>query len=463
LRKGGSDGINRPALPPIFIGMVKSSVVYMKDALREEGRPGRSSTLEAIYDWSLHARPDQLPPNWRWFAWLLRGGRGSGKTRTGAEYVRKRVEEGSARRVAIIGQTKGDVRDTMIEVGASSLLAISPPWFMPKFESSKRRLTWPNGAIGIIYSGDEPGQLRGPQHDLAWMDEPAKFKYPQETWDNMEFGLRIGQDPRVVVTTTPRPIPMIRQLLADPKTADVRVSTYENIDNLSKAFIDRIKSKYEGTHLGRQELHGEVLEDNPGALWKRTELDADRVTKAPELERIVVAIDPEATATEDSAETGVIVAGIAKVGKEYHGYVLEDLTIKGTPEQWASQAVAGYHKSHADLIVAEVNNGGDMVGHTIKTIDGTLPFKALHATRGKFTRAEPISAMYEQHKIHHVGTFGELEDQLCDWVPGDTSPDRLDALVWAFTELLLNVNSAESWSEAFKIMRSKNEEAKNAG
>ncbi len=213
--------------------MVNSGLMYMRDALRDDYRPERLGLQEAVFDWQKNARPDQLPPAWDWLTWLLRGGRGSGKTRTGAEFVRDRVEAGMARRVAIVGETKGDVRDTMIEVGASSLLNISPPWFMPVYEPSKRRLTWPNGAIGMIYSGDEPGQLRGPQHDLAWVDELAKFKYPQETWDNLELGLRIGPDPRVVVTTTPRPIPVIKQLLADKKTADVRVSTYENVANLA--------------------------------------------------------------------------------------------------------------------------------------------------------------------------------------------------------------------------------------
>ncbi len=442
---------------------MSTSLLYMRDVLRDEYRPERSGTQEAVFDWQKRARPDQLPPDWNWLTWLLRGGRGSGKTRTGAEYIRFRVESGTARRVALVGETKGDVRDTMVEVGASSLLSISPPWFMPEYEPSKRRITWPNGAIAMIYSGDEPDQLRGPQHDLAWVDELAKFKYPQETWDNLEFGLRIGTDPRAVVTTTPRPIPVIKQLAADPKTADVVCSTYENLANLAPSFIERIKSKYEGTRLGRQEIHGQILEDNPGALWHRDWIEAGRLSNIPELQRVVVAIDPEATSTEESNETGIIVAGIAKVGRDYHGYILADLTIRGSPDQWGTAAIAGYNKNKANLIVAEVNNGGDMVGHVIKTIDKNLPFKAVHATRGKYTRAEPVSALYEQGRIHHIGFFPELEDQLCDWVPGSTSPDRLDALVWAITELMLGEDSASAWSEAFKLMqqRQKPEEANN--
>ena len=437
-----------------------TGLLYMRDALRDEARGIKAGAQETAFDWQRHARPDQLPPDWDWFIWLLRGGRGSGKTRTGSEEVRRRVEAGLARRVAIIGQTKGDVRDTMIEVGESAILNISPPWFMPIYEPSKRRLTWPNGAIAMIYSGDEPDQLRGPQHDFVWVDELAKFKYPQETWDNLELGLRIGVDPRAVVTTTPRPIAVIKALAADPKTADVRVSTYENIDNLSSVYIERIKSKYEGTRLGRQELHGEILEDNPGALWTRANLDQYRLNAAPVLQRIVVAVDPEATSGPESAETGIVVAGVAMVGTVMHGYVLEDMTIRGTPDKWATAAVTGLNKYAANLIVGETNNGGEMVGHTIKTISRDAPYKAVTATRGKYTRAEPVSALYEQGRIHHIGFFPEMEDQLCDWVPGDVkSPDRLDALVWAFTELMLGNDSATAWTEAFALMKKKQEES----
>jgi len=389
---------------------------------------------ELLHDWTFWARPKQLPPDWDWHNWLLLSGRGGGKTRTGAELIIKWAKEGYTP-IALVGQTKADVRDTMVEVGESSILKISPPWFIPDYESSKRRLTWPNGVQAIIYSGDEPDQLRGPQHQKAWVDELAKFKYPQEAWDNLMMGIRIGNKPQAVVTTTPRPIKVIKDLLADESTAVTRGHTLENKDNLAPSFLSYILSKYEGTRLGRQELAGEMLDDNPEALWQRDRIDALRVTSTPGLIRVVVAIDPAVSATEQSADTGIIVAAIAQVEGVTHGYVLADLTIKGSPGQWATAAVAGYYGSQADRIIAEVNNGGDMVAHTVKTVDPNVPVKQVHATRGKYIRAEPISALYEQGKIHHVGFFPDLEDQLCEWQPGDKSPDRLDALVWAFTEL----------------------------
>jgi phage terminase large subunit-like protein len=392
--------------------------------------------LAVLHDWSLWARPEQLPPPGDWYTWLMRGGRGGGKTRPLSEFIISRAKNGY-RRIALIGQTKGDVRDTMIEVGDSSILECSPPWFMPHYEPSKRRLTWPNGCIAIAYSGDEPDQLRGPQHDTAAVDELAKFRYPQETWDNMELGLRLGPDPRVAVATTPRPIPIIKKLLKDPQTVDVRFSTYANRANLSDVFLSRILSKYEGTRLGRQELHGEILDDNPDALWSRSLIEELRVTETPDLIRVVVGVDPQAANNEDSAETGIVVAAVARSKGKLHGYILDDATIKGSPAEWGSAAVAAYHKFRADRIVGEVNNGGDMVGHTIGTVNPNISFRSVHATRGKLLRAEPVSALYEQGRVHHVGYFAELEDQLCEWVPGDKSPDRLDALVWAITELMI--------------------------
>jgi len=389
-----------------------------------------------LYDWTVWARPKQLPPNWDWYVWLLLSGRGGGKTRTGAELTLKWAKEGFSP-IALVGQTKADVRDTMVEVGDSALLNISPPWFRPEYESSKRRLTFPNGVLAIIYSGDEPDQLRGPQHAKAWVDELAKFKYPQDTWDNLMFGLRIGSKPQAVVTTTPRPIKTIKDLITDERTAVTRGHTLENKANLAPDFLNYILRKYEGTRLGRQELAGEILDDNPDALWQRTRIDELRVKKHPDLIRVVVGVDPAATAKEESAETGIIVAGIAKVGDTMHGYILDDLTIKGTPDQWASAVVTGYYRAKADKIVGEVNNGGDMVEYTVRTVDKNVSFKSVHASRGKYTRAEPVSALYEQGRIHHVGFFPDLEDQLCEWAPGDTSPDRLDALVWAITELML--------------------------
>lgn len=391
--------------------------------------------LQIQYDWSFWARPDQLPPELEWYIWLLLSGRGGGKTRAGSELIIKWAKEGFSP-IALVGQTKADVRDTMVELGDSSLIRCSPPWFRPSYEPTKRRVTWPNGVVGITYSGDEPGQLRGPQHQKAWVDELAKFQRPQETWDNLMFGLRVGRLPQVVVTTTPRPIALIKNLADDPSAVVVRTHTRDNAPNLDSNFLNFIFERYEGTRLGRQELAAEILSDNPQALWKRDNLDEMRLSVFPELSRIVVAVDPGVTSTETSAETGIVVAGLSNA----KGYVLADYSLRSTPRDWASAAVAAYHTHKADVIIGEANNGGDMIEATIRTIDETINFKKVVATRGKYTRAEPISALYEQKRVHHVGFFPELEDQLCEWVPGEKSPDRLDALVWAFTELMLNTS-----------------------
>lgn len=327
----------------------------------------------------------------------------------------------------------------MVEVGESAILNISPPWFRPDYEPSKRRVTFPNGVLAIIYSGDEPDQLRGPQHSKAWVDELSKFKYPQETWNNLMFGLRMGESPQAVVTTTPRPIAIIKALIKDPRTAVTRGHTLENRANLAPDFLNYILSRYEGTRLGRQELAGEILDDNLDALWARDQVDELRVTQHPDLIRTVVAIDPQGTNNPESAETGIVVAGSARVGDQLHAYVLADLTVKGSPDQWARASITGYHTYKADRIVGESNFGGDMVEHTVRTVDRNVSYKNVRATRGKLIRAEPVSALYEQKRVHHVGFFPLLEDELCEWVPGGKSPNRLDALVWAITELMLEV------------------------
>ena len=384
-----------------------------------------------LYDWSFWARSEQLPPVGDWFVWLLRSGRGFGKTRTGAEWVRQRAEIDP--HIALIGQTKADCRDTMIEVGESAILKISPPWFKPEYQPSKRRLVWPNGCIATVYSGDEPDQLRGPQHASAWVDELAKFKYPQQTWDNLLFGLRIGEKPQICVTTTPRPIPLIKALINDSHAVDIKRSTYDNIDNLSPQYFDRVIKPLEGTRLGRQEINADILDDVLGALWKRSWLESNRVVTMPDMARIVVAVDPPATSdSEQSAEAGIVVVG---AGVDGFGYLLEDCSLRGTPEEWGRASVAAYHRHRADRIIGEVNNGGEMVEFVLRTVSPSVPFSAVYASRGKVTRAEPISALYEQGRIRHVGFFADLEDQLCNWIPGDKSPDRLDALVWGFTEL----------------------------
>ncbi len=331
---------------------------------------------ELNYDWKFWARKEQLPPDTKdWFVWLIRSGRGYGKTRTGAETIIEWVRQGF-KRLALVGKTKADVRDTMVEVGESAILNISPPWFRPSYEPSKRRLVWPNGAIAMFYSGDEPDQLRGPQHEKAWVDELAKFMYPQETWDNLEFGLRIGSNPQVIVTTTPRPIPLIKTLVKDIRTVDVRGSTFDNKANLSPSYIERMFKKFGGTRLGRQELEGEILEDTTGALWTTKIIEQTRKKEAPILKRIVVAIDPEAVNNDESSETGIVIAG---VGNDNHGYILADLSLRASPNTWASAAINGYYNYKADRIVAEVNNGGEMIETILKNIDTNIPYQAVHA------------------------------------------------------------------------------------
>lgn len=394
--------------------------------------------LEA--DWRFWARPDQIAPEGDWSKWLILAGRGWGKTRTGAEFIIEEIRSGRASRVALVGRTAADVRDVMIE-GESGILACSPEDFKPIYEPSKRRLTWPNGAIATAYSGDEPNLLRGPQHDLAWADEAAAWRYT-EAWDNLIFGLRLGKHPRVIITTTPKPTPLIKDLVSDPKVFITKGKTQDNAANLADSFIAEIERKYAGTRLGRQEMDGELLDDVKGALWTRKRLDELRVASdLPDFVRIVVAIDPATTSEEGSDETGIVVAAL---GTDGHAYVLDDLSLKDSPGNWAKAAVGGYSKHRADLIVGEANNGGDMVELTVRTVDKKVPFKKVHASRGKLTRAEPIAALYEQGKVHHVGFFAELEDQMCTWVPGKKSPDRMDALVWALTELMLGEKETQS-------------------
>ncbi len=399
---------------------------------------------QILYDWSFWARENQLPPDTDWSTWMLKAGRGFGKTRTGGEWIRDRYQKGHGY-FAFVAVTPADVRDVMIE-GESGILKLSPPWDMPLYEPSKRKLTWPNGAYALAFSSYEPDHLRGPQFDSAWCDELGAWKYPQETWDNLQFALRLGDDPRCVVTTTPRPIRLIRDLMADESCAVTSGSTYENRDNLAPAFYRQIVRRYEGTRTGRQEIHAEILEEAEGALWQRQWLDEGRIAKAPALTRVVVAIDPAVTSTEQSDETGIVVAGVSGSGADAHGYVLDDGSGRYSPKGWAQKAVDLFDYHQADRIIGETNNGGEMIEFTLRTVhaDRALSYKAVHASRGKAARAEPVAALYEQGRIHHVGMFAELEDQLCTWEPQgrDKSPDRLDALVWALTELMVSSGSS---------------------
>jgi phage terminase large subunit-like protein len=391
--------------------------------------------LTAIwYDWyGWWARESQQVPAGKWRTWLVLAGRGFGKTRCGAEYIRWRVETGQARRVSLVARTKADIRDVMIE-GESGILAISAPHFMPEYEPSKRRITWPNGAFATLFSADEPDQLRGPQCDTYWADELASWRRA-ETWDNLVLGARLGLDVRGIVTTTPKRTDLFRRVVKKAGLVITGGSTYENLENLPDDYKEEILAAYEGTRLGQQELYATLLEDNPDALWRYETMIENRRRPVPDdLRRIVVAVDPEAASREDSAETGIIVAGR---GFDRHLYILADYTIRGTPAQWGKEVARAYHTWKADMIVGEVNNGGDMVEHVIRTTDAGLPFKAVRATRGKLLRAEPIAAIYERGLAHHCNTFPELETQMTQWMPGERSPDRLDALVWAGTELML--------------------------
>jgi phage terminase large subunit-like protein len=399
--------------------------------------------------WRAKARPEQLPPPGDWNGWLVMAGRGFGKTRTGAEWVREHVEAGTAGRIALIAPTASDARDVMVE-GPAGILTVSSSWCRPAYEPSKRRLTWPNGATASTFSSEEADRLRGPQHDLAWADEIAAMTSPSDVWDMLMFGLRIGAHPRWLATTTPKPVKLLRELLAREghDVVVTRGSTFANAANLAPAFLDAIKVRYANTRLGRQELEAELLSDTPGALWQLDWLDRDRVERAPELKRIVVAVDPAVSTNEGSDETGIVVAGI---DADKHGYVIEDLSGRYAPHEWAAKAVNAYHRHKADRIIAEKNNGGDMVENTLRMVSYSVSFKAVHASRGKVTRAEPISALYEQRKVHHVGTFTQLEDQMCSFTSdfdrrrSGFSPDRVDALVWGLSELLGETHTPARW------------------
>jgi len=390
---------------------------------------------ELLFDWrGFNARPDQIATDGDWEVWLALAGRGWGKTETGAQWVRERVDQG-ARSIALVAETQKDLEEVMV----ARLLAIYPPELAPKVRYKPVRITWPNGAIALGYNGTEPNQLRGPEFDTAWVDELAKYRYAQETWDMLQFALRgTAIEPKQIVTTTPRPIDLIKRIVAgkEGKVHITRGKTADNASNLAASFLNRIEERYAGTRLGRQELEAEILGDLPGALWSMASLDAYRLREAPKIGRIVVAVDPAVTATEDSDEHGVIVCGIAE---DKRGIVLEDASLSGSPNEWARRAVSLYRSWGADAIVVEVNQGGDMVAHTIRTIDPNVKIKEVRASRGKHVRAEPIAALYEQGRVAHVGSFPELESQMTqmtvDGFQGDGSPDRVDALVWAMTEL----------------------------
>ena len=379
-----------------------------------------------------------------WTTWLMLGGRGAGKTRAGAEWVRALalgLSPYAAQRVphiALVGETWRDVREVMIE-GPSGLLRLSPRRQRPQWMPSRRRLEWGNGAVALAFSAEDPEQLRGPQFDVAWCDELAKWPYPDAAFDMLQFGLRLGPRPRQLVTTTPRPLRLIKRLLADPRTAVTRAATQANAAHLSPAFLDEVIGRYAGTRLGRQEIDGEIIEERPDALWTRELIEAARVAAAPPLTRIVIGIDPPGSARPNADACGIVAAGLAEDGRVY---VLEDASVQGlSPAGWASKAVALFRRREADALVAEVNQGGDMVRAVLAQIDPALALRTVHATRGKWLRAEPVAMLYSQGKVKHVDPpLAALEDEMCDFgldgLSSGRSPDRLDALVWAVTELM---------------------------
>lgn len=396
------------------------------------------------YDWRFWGRPSQFEPEGNWQNWLFVAGRGAGKTRSGSEWIREQVKAG-VKRIGLIASTAGDARDVMVE-GESGLLSVS--WEndrdaqgnlvgKPLYESSKRQLTWENGAIGKLYSAEEPERLRGPQHEILWCDELAAWKRLRDTWDMAMFGLRLGDRPRVLVTTTPKPLSLLRELMKDPRSAITRGSTFDNAANLAPSFIEAIKAKYKGTRLGRQEIYAELLDEAEGALWTRQMIEAAQWRgDLPDFKRIVVAVDPAITAKAESDETGIVVCGL---GRDGFGYVLRDASGRYQPGEWAKRAVSLLHEFKADRIVAEGNQGGEMVRHTIQTEWASAPIKIVHASRGKAARAEPVAALYEQGRVRHKGNLDGLEDQLVTWEPlsGIESPDRLDAMVWGLTDLMI--------------------------
>ncbi len=401
------------------------------------------------------ALPHQLPPEGAWKTWVIMGGRGAGKTRAGAEWVRAQVEgarpgdAGRARRLALVGETIDQAREVMI-FGESGILACSPPDRRPVWEATRKRLVWPNGAVAEVYSAFDPDSLRGPQFDAAWVDELAKWKKAKETWDMLQFALRLGEHPQQVVTTTPRNVGVLKAIVRNPSTVLTQAPTEANRAWLAASFLEEVRARYAGTRTAREELDGVLMEEAEGALWTTAALDAGRRAAPQGFSRIVVAVDPPVTGHAGSDECGIVVAGAVTEGppSEWRAWVLEDASVRAaSPADWARAALAAMERHGADRLVAEVNQGGDLVEAVVRQIDAVAPFRAVRATRGKCARAEPVAALYEQGRVHHVKGFDALEDQMCRMTvmgyEGQGSPDRVDALVWALTELM--VEPAAKW------------------
>nr|WP_233495374.1 terminase family protein [Rhodosalinus halophilus] len=410
---------------------------------------GDGELLALPFLFEFWAMAHQIAPPGDWRTWVVLGGRGAGKTRAGAEWVRAQVEgarpldEGPARHVALVGETYDQVRDVMV-LGESGLLACSPPDRRPDWEPSKRRLVWPNGAVAQLFSSHDPEALRGPQFDAAWADELAKWPKAEAAWDMLQFALRLGAAPRACVTTTPRNVAVLKRLLALESTVVTRAGTTANRANLAASFLEEVRARYAGTRLGRQELEGLLLEEAEGALWSAASLAELQLERAPELDRIVVAVDPPATGTAQSDACGIVVAGAVTRGDvpDWRAVVLEDASVAAArPSDWAQAAVAAMERWGAERLVAEANQGGDMVAEVIRQVDPLVPLRLVRATRGKVARAEPVAALYEQGRVRHLRGLAELEAQMglmtAQGYEGSGSPDRVDALVWALHELMI--------------------------
>ncbi|KMW56575.1 Gene Transfer Agent terminase protein [Candidatus Rhodobacter oscarellae] len=419
----------------------------MAEAFLDELSEGALLALPFLFEfWALE---HQLPPEGDWRTWVILGGRGAGKTRAGAEWVRAQVEgatptaPGAARRLALVGETLDQTREVMI-FGESGILACSPPDRRPKWEATRRRLVWPNGAVAQVFSAHEPESLRGPQFDAAWVDELAKWKRAGEAWDMLQFALRLGEAPRQVVTTTPRNVGVLKSILGNASTVTTHAATEANRAYLAASFLQEVRARYAGTRLGRQELDGVLLDDAEGALWTGQMLEGSRVEDPPPLDRIVVAVDPPVTSGKRSDACGIVVVGAVTQGppQDWRGYVLEDATVAAaSPSAWAQAAIDARERWGADRLVAEVNQGGEMVQEIVHGIDPMVPYRAVRASRGKAARAEPVAALYEQGRVKHAADLGALEDQMCQMTAqgflGKGSPDRVDALVWAIHDLMI--------------------------
>jgi phage terminase large subunit-like protein len=432
---------------------IGSADVAVQDRFLSELDEGELMALPFLFEF--WAMPHQLPPKGDWRSWVIMGGRGAGKTRAGAEWVRAQVEgarpldAGRCRRVALVGETIEQVREVMI-FGDSGILACSPADRRPDWEATRKRLVWPNGAVATVHTAHDPEGLRGPQFDAAWVDELAKWKKAEETWDQLQFALRLGDDPRVCVTTTPRNVGVLKKLLASPSTVTTHAPTEANAANLAGSFLEEVRARYRGTRLGRQELDGVLLADAEGALWTSERIEAGRVRDVPLLDRIVVGLDPATTTGAGSDECGIVVVGAQTQGppQDWRAVVLADCTVQGaTPSGWARAAISAMEQYGADRLVAEVNQGGQMVVEVLRQVDPLVPVKSVHASRGKVARAEPVAALYEQGRVGHVAGLDALEDQMCRMTArgfeGTGSPDRVDALVWALHELM--IEPAAQW------------------